>query len=87
MCLLKQKYGIPQIAPSQNYYLPPGYEIIYKPHQEKHGGGVAVIARTELRFKLKIELEFTSFEAIIVTIISDQKVLNMCVVYAPKCKW
>ena len=66
--------------------LPPGYEIVHKPRQDKRGGGVAVIARTELRCKLKIALALTSFEAIIVTITSDQKVINMCVVYAPECK-
>ena len=66
--------------------LPPGYEIVHKPHQDKRGGGVAVIARTKLRCKLKIALALTSFEAIIVTITSDQKVINMCLVYAPECK-
>ena len=66
--------------------LPPGYEIVHQPRQDKCGGGVAMIARTELRCKLKIAVALTSFEAIIVTITSDQKVINMYVVYAPECK-
>ena len=66
--------------------LPPGYEIVHKPRQDKRGGGVAVIAKTELRCKLNIAQALTSFEAIIVTVTSDQKEINMCVVYAPECK-
>ena len=66
--------------------LPPGYEIVHKPRQDKRGGGVVVIARTELICKSKIALALTSFVAIIVTITSDQKVINMCVIYAPEYK-
>ena len=66
--------------------LPPGYEIVHKPRQDKRGGGVAVLARTELRCKLKIALALTSFEAIIVIITSGHNVIYMCVVYAPECK-
>ena len=45
-----------------------------------------MLASTELRCKLKIALALISFDAIIVTITFDQKVMNMCVVYAPECK-
>ena len=60
-----------------------GYDIIHCPRSQRKGGGVAVIARKNLRSKQIRTVSFNSFESVVIDIRSSSEVVRVVVVYRP----
>src|SRR5579863_5897771 len=58
-----------------NSVVPSGYSIISNPRLNKRGGGVAAIVKNDLCCKRLASVQFTTFEALLVTITSSSKSL------------
>ena len=66
-----------------NHVTPSGYSIVSSPRLNRRGGGIAVIIKNDFLFKRLTCSSFSTFEVLLVQVISSSKSFVIATIYRP----